>query len=151
MEKEKLIELYDEFFPDVQRLAFSFLKNKEDSMDAAQDVFVKLMRSNIVLIPGKEKMWLLKVTANECRDMLRRSRPTEELPEDMASQETDREVWELLSGLKPEDRAVIQLYYFDGYSVKEIGQILGITASGVSMRLSRARKKLRTILEDEDE
>ncbi|MBR3301883.1 MAG: RNA polymerase sigma factor, partial [Firmicutes bacterium] len=46
MEKEKLIELYDEFFPDVQRLAFSFLKNKEDSMDAAQDVFVKLMRSN---------------------------------------------------------------------------------------------------------
>ena len=151
MEKEKLIELYDEFFPDVQRLAFSFLKNKEDSMDAAQDVFVKLMRSNIVLIPGKEKMWLLKVTANECRDMLRRSRPTEELPEDMASQETDREVWELLSGLKPEDRAVIQLYYFDGYSVKEIGQILGITASGVSMRLSRARKKLRAILEDEDE
>ncbi len=151
MEKEKLIELYDEFFPDVQRLAFSFLKNKEDSMDAAQDVFVKLMRSNIVLIPGKEKMWLLKVTANECRDMLRRSRPTEELPEDMASQETDREVWELLSGLKPEDRAVIQLYYFDGYSVKEIGQILGITASGASMRLSRARKRLRTILEDEDE
>ena len=151
MEKEKLIELYDEFLPDVQRLAFSFLKNKEDSMDAAQDVFVKLMRSNIVLIPGKEKMWLLKVTANECRDMLRRSRPTEELPEDMASQETDREVWELLSGLKPEDRAVIQLYYFDGYSVKEIGQILGITASGVSMRLSRARKKLRAILEDEDE
>ncbi|MBQ6670976.1 MAG: sigma-70 family RNA polymerase sigma factor [Firmicutes bacterium] len=151
MEKEKLIELYDEFFPDVQRLAFSFLKNKEDSMDAAQDVFVKLMRSNIVLIPGKEKMWLLKVTANECRDMLRRSRPTEELPEDMTSQETDREVWELLSGLKPEDRAVIQLYYFDGYSVKEIGQILGITASGVSMRLSRARKKLRAILEDEYE
>ena len=151
MEKEKLIELYDEFFPDVQRLAFSFLKNKEDSMDAAQDVFVKLMRSNIVLIPGKEKMWLLKVTANECRDMLRRSRPTEELPEDMASQETDREVWELLSGLKPEDRAVIQLYYFDGYSVKEIGQILGITASGVSLRLSRAKKRLRTILEDEDE
>ena len=151
MEKEKLIELYDEFFPDVQRLAFSYLKNKEDSMDAAQDVFVKLMRSNVVLIPGKEKMWLLKVTANECRDMLRRSRPTEELPEDMAFEETDREVWELLSGLKPEDRAVIQLYYFDGYSVKEIGQILGITASGVSMRLSRARKKLRTILEDEDE
>ena len=151
MEKEKLIELYDEFFPDVQRLAFSYLKNKEDSMDAAQDVFVKLMRSNVALIPGKEKMWLLKVTANECRDMLRRSRPTEELPEDMASQETDREVWELLSGLKPEDRAVIQLYYFDGYSVKEIGQILGITASGVSLRLSRARKKLRTILEDEDE
>ena len=151
MEKEKLIELYDEFFPDVQRLAFSFLKNKEDSMDAAQDVFVKLMRSNIVLVPGKEKMWLLKVTANECRDMLRRSRPTEELPEDMVSEETDREVWELLSGLKPEDRAVIQLYYFDGYSVKEIGQILGITASGVSMRLSRARKKLRAILEDEDE
>ena len=151
MEKEKLIELYDEFFPDVQRLAFSFLKNKEDSMDAAQDVFVKLMRSNIVLVPGKEKMWLLKVTANECRDMLRRSRPTEELPEDMVSEETDREVWELLSGLKPEDRAVIQLYYFDGYSVKEIGQILGITASGVSMRLSRAKKRLRTILEDEDE
>ena len=124
MEKEKLIELYDEFFPDVQRLAFSFLKNKEDSMDAAQDVFVKLMRSNVVLIPGKEKMWLLKVTANECRDMLRKSRPTEELPEDMVAEETDREVWELLSGLKPEDRAVIQLYYFDGYSVKEIGQIL---------------------------
>ena len=151
MEKEKLIELYDEFFPDVQRLAFSFLKNKEDSMDAAQDVFVKLMRSNVVLIPGKEKMWLLKVTANECRDMLRKSRPTEELPEDMVAEETDREVWELLSGLKPEDRAVIQLYYFDGYSVKEIGQILGITASGVSMRLLRARKRLRTILEDEDE
>ena len=151
MEKEKLIELYDEFFPDVQRLAYSFLKNKEDSMDAAQDVFVKLLGTKIDLIPGKEKSWLLKVTANECRDKLRRARPTEDIPDDMVAADTDREVWELLSGLKAEDRAVIQLFYYDGYSVKEIGQILGITASGVSMRLSRARKKLRAIMEDEDE
>ena len=151
MEKEKLIELYDEFFPDVQRLAYSFLKNKEDSMDAAQDVFVKLLGTKINLIPGKEKSWLLKVTANECRDKLRRARPTEDIPDDMVAADTDREVWELLSGLKAEDRAVIQLFYYDGYSVKEIGQILGITASGVSMRLSRARKKLRAIMEDEDE
>ena len=151
MEKEKLIELYDEFFPDVQRLAYSFLKNKEDSMDAAQDVFVKLLGTKVDLIPGKEKAWLLKVTANECRDKLRRARPTEEIPDDMVAADTDREVWELLSGLKAEDRAVIQLFYYDGYSVKEIGQILGITASGVSMRLSRARKKLRAIMEDEDE
>ena len=47
----------------------------------------------------------------------------------MVAEETDREVWELLSGLKPEDRAVIQLYYFDGYLVKEIGQILGSAAA----------------------
>ena len=151
MEKEKLIKLYDEYYADVQRLAFSYLKNKDDSMDAAQNVFLKLLDSNVVLIPGKEQAWLLKVAANECRDMLRKARPSEELPEDMAADESDREVWELLSGLKPEDRAVIQLYYYDGYSVKEIGQILDITSSGVSMRLSRARKKLKTILEDEDE
>ncbi len=151
MDKEKLIKLYDEYYADVQRLAFSYLKNKDDSMDAAQNVFLKLLKSDTVLAPGKEKSWLLKVTANECRDMLRKQRPSEELPEDIEADESDREVWELLSALKPEDRAVIQLFYYDGYSVKEIGSILGITSSGVSMRLSRARKRLRTILEDEDE
>ncbi len=151
MDKKTVIKLYDEFFPDVLRLAFSYVRNREDAMDIAQDVFLKLVSSNAVLFPGSEKSWLLTVTANECKNHLKKRRVTEELPESMPSGEKDREVWNLLDTLSSEGRAVIQLYYYDGYSVNEIAEILHISRSGVSMRLSRARKKLKKVLEDDYE
>ena len=151
MDKETVIKLYDEFFPDVQRLAFSYVKNQEDAMDIAQNVFLKLVSSNADLFPGSEKSWLLTVTANECKNHLKKHYITEELPESMPIDEKHREVWDLLDTLSPEGRAVIQLYDYDGYSVNEIARILHISRSGVSMRLSRARKKLKKVLEDDYE
>ncbi len=151
VDKETVIKLYDEFYLDVVRLAFSYVKSQEDSMDIAQNVFLKLISSNAVLFPGSEKSWLLTVTANECRNHLKKYRPAEELSENISADEKDREVWHLLDTLSPDNRAVIQLYYYDGYSVEEIAKILHISRSGVSMRLSRARKKLKKVLEDDYE
>ncbi len=151
VDKETVIKLYDEFYLDVVRLAFSYVKSQEDSMDIAQNVFLKLISSNAVLFPGSEKSWLLTVTANECRNHLKKYRPAEELSESIPADEKDREVWYLLDTLSPDNRAVIQLYYYDGYSVEEIAKILHISRSGVSMRLSRARKKLKKVLKDDYE
>ncbi len=148
MDRETVIKLYDEYFPDVERLAFSYVRNREDAMDIAQDVFLKLVSSNAVLFTGSEKSWLLTVTANVCRNHLKKHRATEQLPEDMPTDEKDKEVWDLLDTLSSEGRAVIQLYYYDGYSVNEIAKILHLSRSGVSMRLSRARRKRKEILED---
>ena len=151
VDKETVIKLYDEFYLDVVRLAFSYVKSQEDSMDIAQNVFLKLISSNAVLFPGSEKSWLLTVTANECRNHLKKYRPAEELSESIPADEKDREVWHLLDTLSPDNRAVIQLHYYDGYSVEEIAKILHISRSGVSMRLSRARKKLKKVLEEDYE
>ena len=143
MDKELCIKLYDEYYRDVQRLALSFTGNIEDSLDIVQDVFLKLLKGNVSLCPGSEKSWLLTVTANECRNFLKKKKPDCEVPENVQAGTDEYGTWELLESLRPEERAVIQLYYFDGYSQKEIAKILGLSMSGVSMRLTRAKRRLK--------
>ena len=67
----------------------------------------------------------------------------------MAAPEADRAVLEAVGRLKPGDRAVLYLFYYEGYSARETGELLGISQSAVTTRLQRARQKLKTILEQE--
>ena len=119
-----------------------------------QEVFIRCFSLDIdVENEPMLKSWLFKVTVNKCRDMFRSLRykysltavPLEEADITYETPE-ESEVFHAVMSLPTKYRTVIHLYYYEGYSVKETGEILGINESAVQTQLYRARKKLKNIL-----
>lgn len=145
VEKQEVARLYDTYSRDVYRLALSYLHSKQDAEDICQSVFLKLLETNTALLPQKEKAWLLKCTANACKNHLKSfwKQNREDLDENMVFTATrDRELWAVVGTLPPKYRAVIHLYYYEGYPQEEIAKILGITRTAVQTQMQRARKIL---------
>lgn len=152
MDKEQIAGLYAQYARDVYRLALSFLHSVHDAEDILQSVFLKLLQKNAAIFPGKEKAWLLTCTANACKNHLKSfwKRNAQQLDEGMIFQTPeDRGLWEAVGKLKPIYRAVIHLYYYEGYGQDEIAGILGISRSAVQTRMQRARKELEKELKNE--
>lgn len=141
----------------VYRLAASYLGSTSDCEDIVQEAFIRLyMRYKPFSDDSQTRAWLIRVTANLCKNHLRsrRSKTTEGLPDDTADTNglTAQERYELkcaLNSLKPDNRAVICLYYYEGLSVQEISKALKISVTAVTTRLQRGREALRKFLSDE--
>ena len=145
MDKWEVGKLYDTYAQDVYRLALSYLRNTQDAEDVCHGVFLTLVEKDIALFPGKEKAWLLKVAANACKNHLKSfwKLNREELDDRMVfADDGDRELWAIVGTLPPKYRAVIHLYYYEGYPQDEIARILGITRTAVQTRMQRARNLL---------
>lgn len=150
---EEALRLFRQYKDSVYRLALSFTGSVQDAEDVTQTVFLKLLETKPALEAGRERTWLFQVAANECRSLWRRlsRRRTEPLEAALtvAAPEADRAVLEAVGRLKPGDRAVLYLFYYEGYSARETGELLGISQSAVTTRLQRARQKLKLTLEQE--
>ena len=145
MERTEVGRLYDTYAQDVYRLALSYLRNSQDAEDICHSVFLMLVEKDITLFPGSEKSWLLKCTANACKNHLKSfwKRNVEELHENIVfSDEKDGELWAVVGTLPPKYRAVLHLYYYEGYNQDDIAKILGITRTAVQTRMQRARQQL---------
>lgn len=146
MEKEEIARLYETHATDVYRLALSWLRSTQDAEDILQSVFLKLLDKNYTVFPGREKAWLLTCTANACKDHLRTFWRRNIQPLDdriVAPADEDRSLWEAVGKLKPGYRAVVHLYYYEGYRQDEIAAILGISRTAVQTRMKRAREILK--------
>ena len=151
MEKQQLAALYETYSKDVYRLALSWLHSAHDAQDILQSVFLKLLDKDITIFPGGEKAWLLTCTANACKNHLRAfwQRNMEPLDDKIAlPTNEDRSLWEAVGKLKPNYRAVIHLYYYEGYRQDEIAKILGISRTAVQTRMQRAREILKKELNE---
>ena len=150
---EEALRLFRQYKDSVYRLALSLTGSVQDAEDVTQTVFLKLLETKPALEEGRERAWLFQVAANECRSLWRRlsRRRTEPLEAALtvAAPEADRAVLEAVGRLKPGDRAVLYLFYYEGYTTGEIGALLGISQSAVTTRLQRARQKLKLTLEQE--
>lgn len=145
MEQKEIVRLYELYSQDVFRLALSYLRNRQDAEDICQSVFVKMIGQKNPLVPGKEKSWLLTCTVNACKNYLKSfwRQNTQELDDNLVfANETERELWAAMLALTPKDRALLHLYYYEGYAQDEIANILGITRTAVQTRMQRARKNL---------
>lgn len=145
VEKVEIAKLYDAYAQDVFRLALSYLYNSQDAEDVCHSVFLTLVEKDITLYPGSEKAWLLKCAANACKDHLKSfwKQNREELTENMVfADNRDRELWAVVGTLPPKYRAVVHLYYYEGYAQDEIANILGISRTAVQTRMQRARTML---------
>ena len=142
--------LFHTYKDDVYRFALSYTRSREEAEDICQTVFEKLLRQKSIT-PGKEKAWLMQTCANACRNLLRCHWWQRTAPLDSAgavAAEEAHPVKQAIHGLSPEYRAVVYLYYYEGYSTAEIAGLLRISQSLVSTRLHRARLALKQILEE---
>ena len=134
----------------VQGLAYVYLKNQYDAEDVAQEVFTAyLTRAPRFTSGQKEKSWLMTVTANKCKSLLR-LKHREELPLTEDLMYLPREESALMAAvlrLEKKYRLAIHLHYYEGYSLEEIGRMLHARPGTVGSWLSRAREKLKQELE----
>ena len=151
--EEMINETVKTYSASILRFAFSYVRNHFDAEDIAQDVFVALIQS----VPHfdneqQKKSWLMKVTSNKSKDILRSSwrKRTTTLPDELSHiSKGESDLLCYVLSLDTKYRIPIHLFYYEGYSTAEIASMLSIAEKTVSTRLYRARAKLRTILEEE--
>lgn len=148
-EAERLVNTYADL---ILRLSYTYLKSTHDAEDICQTVFLKLLTSGQAFdSPAHEKAWIIRATANACKDALRsafrrRTVALEAVAETPAPAAPTGEVLEAVMALPENYRDAVYLYYYEGYSVREIAGLLGRSESAVSAHLSRGRQKLRMTL-----
>lgn len=154
MTEAEFVPLFDQYHNMVYRIALVSLRSPQDAEDIVQTVFLKLLSGRTRPAPGHERAWLTAVTVNACRDQLRysRRRKTEPLDDTIAfSDPEESALLQAVTTLPKKYRLVVHLHYYEGYTCDEIGHMLDITPSAVSMRLHRARKLLRNALKEEND
>ena len=153
--QEEMAALYRRHVSMVYQICLMLLKNVPDAEDATQNVFRKVMEQDKPFRdPEHEKAWLIVTARNECRDQLkhwwRRNWESETALLQVSSrQPEDSGLKELIWELPEQDRLVLYLYYYQGYTAQEIAELLGKNPSTVRTWLVRARKKLKLRLEAE--
>lgn len=145
-----VLNLFHRYRDDVYRLAVSYTRSPQEAEDVCQTVFLKLLEAGD-LIPGREKAWLMQVTANACRDLLRSAWWKRTVPLENALQipgsESDETI-RMLGMLQPKYRVVLYLHYYEQYTTGEIAQLLKIPSGTVSTRLSQGREQLKKLLKE---
>lgn len=150
-EANRAIELYADT---VKRICMVHLKNRADTEDIFQTVFLKyVLSSQVFESPEHEKAWIIRATVNACRDLLKsffrtRTVPLDQLPERVKGQKEDySELLEAVLSLPEKYKDVVYLYYYEGYKAEEIGRLLGKKVNTVYTLLTRARHLLKEKLE----
>jgi len=137
----------------VLRFAYSYVKNRSDAEDIAQDVFITYIQKTPDFDHEMQrKAWIMSVTSNKCKDYLKSSwkKRVTSMPENLGY--LPKEESTLISyvcELDEKYRIPIHLYYFEGYSVEEIASITGNKSATVATWLSRGRALLKTMIGDD--
>lgn len=152
-------EFYDRQVKRVYRLAMVLMGNISDAEDVTQTVFLKAWEKKPDFRDADHEIaWILTTTRNQCKDIhksfYRRKRADlENAPEPQVTLETqmDSEIWEALQSLTEKYRMVLYLYYYEGYSVRELSVILGRRESTLQTQLATGRKQMKSLLESKGE
>ena len=150
MDKTSFTTAVERYQDTVYRVALHILASPPDADDAVQEVFLRLYTAQKPF-QGEEHLrrWLLRVTVNYCRDVLRspwrkRRASLEEVPPQPVFQQPEEEaLYQAVMALPEIYRIVLVLYYYEELSAREIGGLLNLETSAVTTRLSRARAKLK--------
>ena len=146
-------EILNTYGNSVLRYAYSYLHNMSDAEEVLQDTLVQFLKTAPVF-EGKqhEKAWLLRVAGNLSKNRLAYNsvRKADELNDQLAadSREDLSFVWEAVKQLPENYRAVIHLFYYEGYSTKQIAQLLQKKEASVRSDLHRGREKLKAVLKE---
>ena len=155
MTDERFASCAKQYMDMVFRIAYGYLKNSSDAEDVTQEVLLRLYRTETDFASEEHrKRWLIRVTVNCCKSLFRAPWRQQENLDDYAEtlgfeREDYTALFTAVMGLERKYRVPLLLYYFEGYSVKEIGELLLLPENTVSTRLRRARAKLKDMLTEE--
>ena len=134
------------------RIAVQQTKNMPEAEDIVQEVFMTLMRQKKLFDNETHlKAWLIKVTFNKCKDYFKSSRVKKTVPitEEMTfiAKEEQMVLPEIFE-LNQNERVIVYLHYYEGYTTAEIADLLEMKVNTVGSKLRRIRIKLKNILEE---
>ena len=157
MNESRFTALAEKYMDMVYRIALNALGSVADAEDVTQNVMVRLYRADPDFESEEHaKRWLVRVAVNESKRLVglpwkKREASFEEVL-NAASVEADglqKDLVRKIAQLQPKYRVPMYLYYFEGYSIKEIAELTGSKTSTLQTRLARGREKLREVLEEE--
>lgn len=155
MLKEQFESLVEKYMDMIYRVAYSWTKNSDDANDVTQDVLIQLYKSNKKFESDVHiKNWLIKVTVNQCKMLFRT--PWSKM-EDISNyaetigfeDESHLDLFFAVMKLDKKYRVPLMLFYYEGYSTKEISSFLGISEKTISTRLFRAKAILKDYLKED--
>ena len=144
MDRSRIYSWYEQYKNGLFRYALSITKDPFLAEDVLHDTFVKLLSGGIRCASGKEQAWLYRIARNLCYDQLRKAKREQAYVETPAQLDSRYEYIELISSLSPMEQEIVTLKIVGGLSHKEIGSVLGITASAAQKRYERAISTLRS-------
>jgi len=158
-------EVYDQYFDRVRSFILGAVKNPWVADDLVQETFFRvLQKMDAVRDETKLSSWIYRIAANLCQDHFRRAKrrplsleanPAGELAgefsleQQMEQYQVSLWVQDLVSRLPDPLRQVLELCDIKQASYREAADFLGLSVENVKIRLHRARKQLKAILEDE--
>ena len=161
----ELLRIQDQYYHRVRKFILVSVKNESVADDLTQETFIRIQEHlNTLRDPEKVSSWIFRIAYHLCQDhfrTLKKSSTQEEIHDGLVNLEEtpiqkkleqgemSRCVQDKLSLLPETQRSVIILADIMDFSHREIGDILGLTVENVKVRLHRARKKLKAILEKE--
>ena len=134
----------------VMRVCSIYLKNRADAEDVFQNVFLKYVLSSVSFENDEhEKAWIIRVTVNACKDLLKsffRSKTVsldEAYDSPVQMTDTTRQVIDAMMALPEKYKDAVYLHYYEGYTAPEIGKMLGKNVNTVYTAINRGGKLLR--------
>jgi len=153
-DKAAFVRLIEENQLTMYRTAKAILHQEADVEDAVQEAFLRLLTARPVFRDAEhEKAWLIRTTLQRASDIRRKAEqrniPLEDITEPVAPESSGGELRAAVRALPEMYGAVIHLHYYEGYSIREIGKLLGLPAATVGTRLARGRERLRQMLKED--
>lgn len=161
MSTQEFEKIYEKYKVLLYRVAFTYLKNNEDVQDVLQEVFIKRYNCKTTFRDDEhEKSWMIRVTINLSKDIVksfwkRNIGSIEDSNFNHAMSlwkfsENEKELFKQVMSLPEKNKMTIYLYYYEGYSCKEISKILKCSESAVKMRLKKGRELLKLSIKEEN-
>jgi RNA polymerase sigma-70 factor (ECF subfamily) len=158
-------KIYDQYYGSVRKFILAYVKDEWVADDLIQETFIRVQKNlNSIKDPAKISAWIFRIAYNLCHDHYRQSKRASlnqrsiqqeivTFKEALVQKELEQHqmgecVQDKMDLLPPDSRTVLILADIMALSHKEMAEILGISVSNVKVRVHRARKKFKTILEE---
>ncbi len=150
-----IIENQNKFY----RLAYSYVRNQEDALDAVQNAVCKALEKSCTLRnENAMKTWFYSILVNECLSILNAKKQTMLTNTDTAVEpsyeekgfELQDEMHEKINQLDEPERSIIRLRFFEELSLSEIAEVLQMNLSTVKSKLYRSLEKMKVVVTEGD-
>jgi RNA polymerase sigma-70 factor (ECF subfamily) len=148
---EGLEGLYRELAPRIWRALVAYTGSPEVASDALNEAFAQALARGSEIVAPERWLWTaaFRIAGGELKER-RRFSPPEDAPGPQAPEDTT-ELLGALRQLPPKQCAALVLHYYGGYKTREIAGIVGASAATARVHLSAGRKRLRELLEADDD
>lgn len=153
MDKETFARQVTQMRTAMYRVAASYLRGEADRLDAVSESIAKGWEKRGTLRDERLfSTWMTRILIRECINIQRRQRrmtPVDTLPEQATEEMEPSGLEEAIDRLPQRQRTMVVLHYVEGYDVREVAAMMTTTKSAVCAGLSRARKRLRSLIGEE--